>query len=93
MLAACGTTIALFSDSDGTAQREALRRWHMGTVKPLARLLEHELSVKLDTPVRLKFDRYPTDLAGRAAAFKALVTGGMDVAAAVATAGLLADDT
>ena len=92
MLAACGTTISLFDDSDGTSQREALRRWHMGTVRPLARLLEHELSTKLDTPVKLRFDAYPTDLAGRASAFKALVTGGMDVAAAVATAGLLADD-
>ena len=93
MLAACGTTISLFDDSDGTAQREALRRWHMGTVKPLARLLEHELSTKLETPVKLRFDAYPTDLAGRASAFKALVTGGMTVTEALATSGLLADDT
>ena len=92
MLAACGTTIALFSDSDGTSQREALRRWHMGTVRPLARMLEHELSDKLETQVKLKFDAYPTDLAGRASAFKALVTGGMDVAGAAAVSGLLIDD-
>ena len=91
MLAACGTTISLFDDSDGTAQREALRRWHMGTVRPLARLLEHELSMKLEVPVRLRFDAYPTDLAGRAGAFKALVSGGMAVAEAAAVSGLLAD--
>ena len=92
MVAACGSTISLFNDSDGTSQREALRRWHMGTVRPLAVLLEHELATKLDTTVQLRFDRYPTDLAGRAAAFKALVTGGMAIADAVATAGLLIDD-
>ena len=36
MVAACGASVSLFSDADGTAQREALRRWHMGTVRPLA---------------------------------------------------------
>ena len=35
VLAACGTPPALFTDgADGTAQREALRRWHLGTVLP-----------------------------------------------------------
>ena len=31
MLAACGCSPALFDDSDGTAKREALRQWHLGT--------------------------------------------------------------
>ena len=92
MLAAAGSTVSLFNDSDGTSQREALRRWHMGTVRPLARLLEHELTVKLEASVRLKFDGYPLDLQGRASAFKALVTGGMDIAQAAAVSGLLTDD-
>ena len=92
VLAACGTVSALFTNSDGTSQREGLRRWHLGTVRPLAKLLEHELSAKLETPIRLKFDAYPTDLAGRASAFKALVTGGMDVAGAAAVSGLLIED-
>ena len=65
---------------------------HLGTVQPLAKLLARELTDQLGTPVTLRLDKYPTDLAGRTSAFKALVTGGMDVAAAVATAGLLADD-
>lgn len=43
MLAACGCSPALFNDSDGTAKREALRQWHLGTVLPLARVLGHEL--------------------------------------------------
>ena len=92
MVAACGASVSLFSDSDGTAQREAWRRWHLGTVQPLAKLLAHELTVRLETTVSLRLDKYPTDLAGRASAFKALVTGGMDVAGAAAVSGLLIDD-
>ena len=92
VLAACGTPPSLFLDADGTAQREAVRRWHLGTVLPLARLVEHELSAKLETDVRLKFDNYPLDLAGRAQAFQKLVAGGVAVNDALATSGLLADD-
>ena len=91
MLAACGCSPALFDDSDGTSKREALRQWHLGTVKPLARLLEHELSARFDTEVRLHFDAYATDLAGRAQAFQKLVAGGVAVNEALATSGLLAD--
>ena len=91
VLAATGTPPALFVDNaDGTAQREAIRRWHLGTVLPLAKLIEHELTKKLETEVRLKFDAYPIDLAGRAQAFQKLVAGGVAVTEALATAGLLA---
>lgn len=93
MVAACGCNVSLFTDADGTAQREAWRRWHLGTVEPMAKLLAHELTVRLETTVTLRLDKYPTDLAGRASAFKALVTGGMDVTQAAAVSGLLADDT
>ena len=92
MVAACGASVSLFSDADGTAQREAWRRWHLGTVQPLAKLLAHELTVRLETTVTLRLDKYPTDLAGRASAFKTMVVGGMDVAKAAATSGLLIDD-
>ena len=91
VLAATGTPPSLFVDADGTAQREAVRRWHLGTVLPLARILEAELSEKLEAEVRLTFDAYPLDLAGRAQAFQKLVAGGVSVTEALATAGL-ADD-
>ena len=91
MLAACGCSPALFDDSDGTSKREALRQWHLGTVRPLARQLEAELSAKLETRVRLNFDLYNVDLAGRAQAFQKLVAGGVAVNDALITAGLLAD--
>ena len=93
VLAATGTPPALFVDNaDGTSQREAIRRWHLGTVLPLAKLIEHELKAKLETEVRLKFDAYPIDLAGRASAFTKLVAGGVAVNEALVTAGLLAAD-
>ena len=91
VLAATGTPPALFVDNaDGTAQRESIRRWHLGTVLPLAKLIEHELTAKLETEVRLKFDNYPIDLAGRASAFTKLVAGGLAVNEALVTSGLLA---
>ena len=92
VLAACGTPPSLFVDSDGTSQREALRRWHLGTVLPLARLVEHELTAKLETDMRLRFDLYNVDLAGRAQAFQKLVAGGVAVNEALAMSGLLASD-
>ncbi len=92
ILAATGTPPSLFTDADGTAQREAVRRWHLGTVLPLARVLEAELSGKLEAQVRLAFDNYPLDLAGRAQAFQKLVAGGVPVNEALATSGLLKDE-
>ena len=92
VLAACGTPPSLFVDSDGTSQREAVRRWHLNLVLPLARLVEHELTAKLETPIELKFDSYPLDLMGRAQAFQKLVAGGVAVGEALATTGLLVDD-
>lgn len=92
VLAACGCSPALFDDSDGTAKREALRQFHLGTVQPLARLLEVEASEKFGVPVRLAFDLYNVDLAGRAQAFQKLVAGGVAVTEALVTAGLLEGD-
>ena len=92
VLAATGTPPPLFLDSDGTSQREALRRWHLGTVTPLAKILAHELTMKLETDVRLRFDNYPLDLDGRAKSFKNLVAGGMDPVKALTLTGLLSDD-
>ena len=86
VLAACGCSVAMFDDSDGTSKREAQRIFLHGTVRPLGRLLAAELSAKLDTDVALNFDElYMHDLAGRAQAFQKLVTGGVAVSEALAT--------
>ena len=67
MLAACGTPPALFDDSDGTAQRESFRRYLHATVTPLATILAHELTARLEVEVRLSFDACsrPTSPGGR----------------------------
>ena len=92
VLAAAGCSVAMFDDSDGTSKREALRQFFLGTVQPLARLLEAELSAKLEVHIRLSFDLYNVDLAGRAQAFQKLVAGGVAVNEALIKAGLLAGE-
>ncbi|MYA29070.1 MAG: hypothetical protein F4Z24_07225 [Nitrospira sp. SB0666_bin_27] len=92
VLAACGISESLFIDADGTAQREALRRWHMNVVMPLAHLLEYELTMKLETDVTLTFDKYPMDMVSRATTFQKYVAGGMPVVEAVKLSGVLVGD-
>ena len=88
VLAACGTPPSLFTDADGTAQRESLRRWHLNTVLPLARLVEHELSLKLETPVELKFDSYALDMVSRATVVAKLAQAGVSMQTALDAVGL-----
>ena len=83
VLASCGTPPSLFTDADGTAQREAVRRWHLGTILPLARLVEYELTVKLETPVTLKFDSYALDMVSRATVVAKLAQAGVPMATAL----------
>lgn len=92
LCAACGASVSLFTDADGTAQREAWRRWHLSTVLPVAGLIEAELSARFETSIQLNFDMYATDLAGRAQAFQKLVAGGMEVEKAAAVSGVLMGD-
>ena len=72
VLSACGTPAAMFVGDAAQAAREATRLWFLGTVLPLARILERELSEKLGAPVELKFDPYAMDLTGRTQAFSRL---------------------
>ena len=91
VLAARGTPPALFDSSDGTSQRESFRRYLTLAVQPIARVLERELSVKLEADVSLSFDGlYAHDLQGRATSFQKLVAGGVPVNEALVTSGLLA---
>ena len=93
VLAASGCSPAMFDAADGTSKREALRQWHMGVVRPLARQLEHELSTKFESPVRLKFDGYPKDMVSRAQVFAKLIAAeGMTVEKALEIAGMLEAD-
>ena len=88
VLAATGTPPALFVDSDGTSQRESVRRWHLNLVLPLARLVEHELTAKLETPVALKFDTYALDMVSRATVVAKLAQAGVPMSTALGAVGM-----
>ena len=89
ILGVCGVPVSLFTDADGTAARESWRRFVMGSVEAVARLVEAELSAKLETPVKLSFEGlWAHDLTGRAQAFKGLIAGGMSLERAVNVSGL-----
>ena len=67
VLNVCGVPVSLATDADGTSQREAWRRFAMGSLEPTARMVAEELGRKLDTP-DLKFDfssLWAHDLQGR----------------------------
>ena len=91
ILAACGIPPSLFSrQADGTAQRESFRRLLHSTISPLARIVERELSEKMDGEVKLSLNTlWAADLSGRARAFQSLVGGGMEVGKAASLAGLM----
>ena len=93
MLAACGVPPALYDPAaPATALKESLRIWHLSTVVPLARLLEHELSARLDTKVRLRFDSYARDQVARTKVLQmASMVEGITAAQALAIAGLTED--
>lgn len=88
-LAACGYPIQLATDSDGTAQREAWRRYLHGTVSPLGRIVTGA-AARAGLRITLDWDQlFASDISGRARAFQSLVNGGMDVTSAAAASGLL----
>ena len=93
VLNACQVPQALFDDADGTAQREAWRRFAMGPLAGIASIIQAEVADKLMTPVKFDFRAlWAHDLAGRASSFQKLVAGGMDMEKAPAASGVLMED-
>ena len=90
VLACCGVPVELAEIGQGTAAREAWRRFLHATIDPLGRLVAEELSEKFEIPVSLNFDSLmASDISGRARAFQSLVNGGMDLTKAAALSGLM----
>ena len=91
VLAACGVPPALVAPGDGTASREAWRRYLHGTVAPLGETVREEAARKLGVPeLSLSFDKlFASDLSGRARAFQSMVSGGMSAEKAAGLAGLM----
>ena len=72
VMAACGLPSALHNTGDGTAAREGLRRWTMGTLVPLLRILCFEVREKLEGECSFLHDTYGLDMVGRAKVYTAL---------------------
>ena len=90
VLSACGVPVSLVTDADGTSQREAWRRFVMGSVEPLLSVLAVEVAAKLETRVAFDLSKlWAHDLAGRAASFKAMVVAGMEIERAAMLSGLV----
>ena len=89
ILSACGVPPGLAnSRTDGTAKREDWRQFLHGTISPVARTLEEELSRKFDFAVTIDFnDLHASDIQGRARSYKSLVDGGMPPADAAEICG------
>ena len=90
IIAACGVPPELFSMA-GSAQgsRESWRRFIFGSVEPLCRLVEEELSKKLESPVTLSMEHmFAADIAARSGAFSKMVQAGMDANKAAGISGL-----
>ena len=94
VLAACGVPVELIDKGDGSGQKEAWRRFVLGTVAPMAATVAAECRAKLDAPA-LAFDfddLRASDVDARARAFRSMVQGGMAIDEAAAKAGLMASE-
>ena len=93
VVAACGLSVALWDDSQGTGKREAYRQSLHSTIAPLGRIAAAELTAKLETDVQLDWTELRAgDVAGRARAMASMVKAGMDLAKAMALSGLMVSD-
>ena len=80
VLAACGVPPTLMvPNSDGTAQREAYRRFLHTALRPMARLMESELQLKLDAPdLRLDMgELHAADSEARSRSFRNFIQAGV----------------
>ena len=92
ILMACGISPALWDSTAAAASREAWRQCLHAVISPLARLVEHELRMKLHPSISINLDALSaSDIQGRARAFQSMVTAGMDVSKAAALSGLMMD--
>ena len=90
LLQSCGVPLGLVSErGDGASRRECWRQFLHSSVAPQARIIEHELSEKLDTAVSLSFDRlFASDITSRSRAAAQLAGAGVEVGEALRLAGL-----
>ena len=90
MYLAAGVPVEITASAEGSATREAWRRFLHGTLQPLGNVIAGELRRKVQGNPRVSFDRlFASDLSGRARAFQSIVAAGLPVERAATLAGLL----
>ena len=90
IIAACGLSIALFDDSDGTSKRESLRQAVTTAYIPLGRLISAELTSKLGVYISLSFtDLWGHDAVGRSQALKNMIIAGVPLEKALGLSGIM----
>ena len=92
VVSAIGYNTVLWGKGDSAAAREAWRLALFGVIAPLGKIVEAELQAKLGDVTISWQELRASDLSGRARAFQSMVGGGMDVAQAVAVAGLMVQE-
>lgn len=89
VLSACGYPVDLVGGDEGTAQREAWRRYLHGTVAPLGKLVM-QAAMRAGLEIDLDWQNlFASDIQGRARAFQSLVASGMSLESAAAASGIL----
>ena len=90
LIEAAGVPSALADPrAEANGQREAFRRFVHGTIEPMARMVEAEMTAKAGLSCDLNFaSLFAADLAGRGRALKQLVESGVALADALDTVGL-----
>ena len=93
VLSCLGIPVGLMDGSTpGAAQREAFRRFAFSTLLGMSRVVEAELTAKLETPIRLDFGGLmAADVVGKARAAGSLVKAGVEVERALSLVGLAED--
>ena len=78
---AAGIPAALLdADSPGTAQREAWRRFFMGSVEPLSKMLAETAGEALNAEISFSYaSTHAHDVTGRSSAMAKLVSAGMSL--------------
>ena len=91
LVATCVPPGLAFGSTDGTAAREAIRRWFHTSVSPVGRQVEAELRTKLEMPgLTLTFpalEAFASDTVGKARTVGQLVAAGLEVEDALVKAG------
>ena len=78
VLTAYGIPAEFVEAGDSTVKREAWRQFVFGSIAPLSRSIEAELTAKLETPITLNFSELrASDLASRSRTCKQLIEAGM----------------